>query len=81
MGSRSVVAGLLERILPFAVLLAVVVFSCNAAETQQKPPSNRSFDRIAALAKEASEANDLAKAIPLYRQALGLRPQWAEGWW
>ncbi len=81
MGSRSVVAGLLKSILPSAVLLAFVVFSCNAAETQQNPPSNRSFDRIAALAKEANEENDLAKAILLYRQALGLRPQWAEGWW
>lgn len=81
MSSRFFLARSLESILASAVLLAFAVFKCNAAETQQNPLSNHSFDQIAALAKEASEAHDLSKAIPLYRQALELRPQWAEGWW
>ena len=74
-------AGFLESILPSAALLAFLLPSCNAAQVQHLPPSRRTFDQIAALAKEAREANDLARAIRLYQQAVGLRPRWAEGWW
>jgi len=81
MASPSIPAEFPRSVLLSAVLLVFAVLSCPAADTQQKSPSNHSFDRVAALAKQASEANDLKEAIPLYRQALGLRPQWAEGWW
>ncbi len=36
------------------------------------------------MAKQAAEARDsdqLDRAAALYKQALALRPQWAEGWW
>lgn len=82
MGSRpSIVAEFPGSVLPSAVLLAVAVLSCPAATAQQKSPTSHSFEQTAALAKQASEANDLREAIPLYRHALALRPQWAEGWW
>jgi tetratricopeptide (TPR) repeat protein len=81
MDSRFAVAGFLEGIFPSVVLFAVALFNSSAAEAQQNSLSNRSFDQTAALAKQASEAHELGKAIPLYRQALELRPHWAEGWW
>ncbi len=39
------------------------------------------FDKLAAEAAAAREADKLDEAVALYRKALGLRPQWAEGWW
>jgi tetratricopeptide (TPR) repeat protein len=39
---------------------------------------------FAAVAKEASaarDANDLDKAVTLYKRALALKPDWTEGWW
>jgi tetratricopeptide (TPR) repeat protein len=40
-----------------------------------------SFDRLAAQAEQARNANQIEEAIGLYRKALSLRPRWAEGWW
>ncbi|CAN5663224.1 hypothetical protein BH18ACI4_BH18ACI4_20140 [soil metagenome] len=39
------------------------------------------FDLLVAQATGAREASRLDEAITLYRKALELRPQWAEGWW
>ncbi len=39
------------------------------------------FDEIAAQAAKAREADKLEQAVALYRQAVQLRPGWAEGWW
>ncbi len=39
------------------------------------------FADLAAQAAAARQANDIPKAIDLYRQALALDPKWAEGWW
>ena len=39
------------------------------------------FESLAAQASAAREANDLEKAIPLYEQAVKLRPTWTEGYW
>jgi tetratricopeptide (TPR) repeat protein len=39
------------------------------------------FDSLAARAAAAREAGDAAAAGALYRQALQLKPAWAEGWW
>jgi tetratricopeptide (TPR) repeat protein len=38
-------------------------------------------DDVAARAMAAREANDVPRAIELYRQALELNPKWEEGWW
>ncbi len=39
-----------------------------------------SFEQVAARASAAREANDVKTAASLYRQALDLKPDWAEGW-
>ncbi len=42
---------------------------------------SQNFDTIAAAATAAREADKIDEAIGLYRQAVALRPAWAEGWW
>jgi Flp pilus assembly protein TadD len=39
------------------------------------------FDSLAARAATAREAGNAPEAASLYRQALQLKPAWAEGWW
>ena len=39
------------------------------------------FDRVSKAATEARTQNRIPGAIGLYRQAVKLRPSWAEGWW
>lgn len=39
------------------------------------------FTTLSQQAGQAREANRLEQAVALYRQALALRPAWAEGWW
>lgn len=51
------------------------------ARAQEKSAGPQSFDAIAAQADQARDANDLEKALSLYRRAVALRPGWAEGWW
>lgn len=57
----------------FVVFLLAVVsaFAASAA----------TFEELSAQATAAREANKLPEAIELYRQALELKPAWAEGWW
>ena len=43
--------------------------------------SATTFEELAAQATSARAANQIPKAIELYRQALQLKPAWAEGWW
>jgi tetratricopeptide (TPR) repeat protein len=43
--------------------------------------SQDTFDTIAAKAAAARDANDLITAARLYKQAVAMRPDWAEGWW
>lgn len=45
---------------------------------QQSGPA---FADLSARATGAREANDTARAIELYRQAVQLNPKWEEGWW
>src|SRR5436190_1657854 len=40
-----------------------------------------SFDALAKRASAAREANRIEEAIPLYLQALKIKPTWKEGWW
>jgi cytochrome c-type biogenesis protein CcmH/NrfG len=42
-------------------------------------PAN--FDNLARQATAAREQGKPGEAIPYYRQALQLRPDWEEGWW
>jgi len=39
------------------------------------------FDELAADAAAARRSNHIPEALGLYRQAVQLRPSWAEGWW
>jgi tetratricopeptide (TPR) repeat protein len=52
-----------------------------AAAVAATPRPGASFDEVARKAAIAREANRLDQAIPLYHEALGLRPKWDEGWW
>jgi len=49
-----------------------------ASPREQSPPA---FDSLAKSATAAREAGHPADAIPLYRRAVELRSDWAEGWW
>jgi len=46
---------------------------------QQDNPAD--FDSLAQAAASARESGHPSDAIQLYRRALDLRPEWAEGWW
>lgn len=64
------------------VALCVLIFFClTASSPQEKTPAPNPFERIASQADESRNANDLERALVLYRRALGIRPGWAEGWW
>jgi tetratricopeptide (TPR) repeat protein len=39
-----------------------------------------SFEKVAAQAAQAKDANQVDQAISLYRQAIGMNPNWGEGW-
>ena len=60
--------------------LAVLILGCWPAfcSAQANPAS---FSDLAAKATAARDANDVSDAIELYRQALKLNSQWADGWW
>jgi tetratricopeptide (TPR) repeat protein len=74
--------GIRWRWLPCAaMLLAAVLATFTPASSQEKTPAAPSFDRIAAQADQARDANDLERALALYHKALGIRPGWVEGWW
>ena len=49
------------------------------------PPTTTStdaeFNDVSKRAADAAAGGRLEEALELYRQALGLRPKWAEGWW
>ena len=45
------------------------------------PATSAEFDRISREANQAREAERVTEAIPLYQQALRIRPSWDEGWW
>ena len=51
------------------------------AATPRESAGPQNFDTIAAAASAARESDKIDEAIGLYRQAVALRPSWAEGWW
>jgi tetratricopeptide (TPR) repeat protein len=56
----------------FVWLLGLVCVALSAADD---------FDSLAARATAAREGGNATEAAALYRQALRLKPAWAEGWW
>lgn len=61
----------------FLLFLALVPYP--AANSAKQNPAT--FDSLAQSAASARDAKHPAEAIQLYRRALDLRPDWAEGWW
>lgn len=47
----------------------------------QTKPAAASFSELSAKADAARNADKLDEAAALYRRALALKPNWAEGWW
>lgn len=61
-------------------LLAAFLLGSSLATSQAQNPTDV-FDALARAASLARNSERLDEAIPLYRKALAVRPQWAEGWW
>jgi tetratricopeptide (TPR) repeat protein len=61
------------------IAFLLVLFSPFSAFSQQSKTAN--FDSLAQSAAAARNSGRASDAIPLYRRALDLRPDWAEGWW
>lgn len=64
-----------------AFVWVFVLSLCFTAAAQRGAQGTSEFDRVAAQASQARDANDLESAHKLYRKALAMRPAWAEGWW
>jgi tetratricopeptide (TPR) repeat protein len=62
-----------------ALFLFLALLSPFSAPSQQSNPAD--FDSLARSAAAARDSGRASDAIPLYRRALELRPDWAEGWW
>jgi tetratricopeptide (TPR) repeat protein len=52
-----------------------------SALPQSGAPASSTFATISSKADAGRDANRLGEAVVLYREALALRPRWAEGWW
>jgi tetratricopeptide (TPR) repeat protein len=65
-----------------AVLTVAALFATVAAADQKAAQDAAAgFDRLSLAATQARTQNRTEDAIKLYRQAVALRPSWAEGWW
>jgi tetratricopeptide (TPR) repeat protein len=67
------------------VVISLLLFGVSlvwtpALHAQVRTPSS-DFATTAAKADAARDGNRLQEAVTLYRKALALRPNWAEGWW
>ncbi|MEJ7709962.1 MAG: tetratricopeptide repeat protein [Pyrinomonadaceae bacterium] len=78
----------MKYIFNFAALVCLFAVSCGLAQGQggakrvrRQPVARGDFNRLAAQAAAAREAQQIDEAITVYRQALRLRPGWDEGWW
>ena len=69
----------LASFLTLLAILAILLLPDPRGLSAQQNPAD--FDSIAQSAAAARDANRPADAIQLYRRALELRPDWAEGWW
>jgi len=61
------------------ILIGVLVVALAPGGLAQANPEN--FPDVVAEANAAREVNDIPHAVELYRQALRLNSQWADGWW
>jgi tetratricopeptide (TPR) repeat protein len=59
--------------------IAILLFLAAAAIGQQA--ADTAFEALSNRARQAYEANHPQEAANLYRQAVKLRPDWAQGWW
>ena len=59
----------------------LVVFAMLAQAAAPKPAPAQAFAKTAKEAEQARDSNRPDDAIKLYRQAVRLKPDWAEGWW
>ena len=59
-------------------LAVLILFFSNLFATQTGSPT---FQDLSSHASAAREANDIPRAVELYREALRLNPKWEEGWW
>jgi tetratricopeptide (TPR) repeat protein len=73
---------------PLLCALLVAVFALESliaqgAASVPRPDSaaQASFASLEKKANAARDADQVTEAIPLYRRALKLNPQWTEGWW
>jgi tetratricopeptide (TPR) repeat protein len=57
----------------------IAVFADSALRAQSKP--SQGFATLSAQANAARDADRLDAAVALYKKALAMRPNWAEGWW
>jgi tetratricopeptide (TPR) repeat protein len=62
-------------------LIVVLLLLVASARGQTESQTPATFDELSAQARQAYERNQLDKAAELYKRAVGLRPDWAEGWW
>jgi tetratricopeptide (TPR) repeat protein len=70
------------RLLIVSSLLACGPIMTISTETKATGSSQtESFDSVAKRASAARDADQLDQAVALFKKALGMRPNWAEGWW
>ncbi len=53
----------------------------SAAPRPAARATSQKFEDLKTRADQARESGSLVQAIPLYRQALAVQPNWTEGWW
>ena len=68
-----------EKCLLFSLTAALLALSLAANGQATKTAAN--FANLSTAAQKARDADHLDEAARLYRQALALKPDWAEGWW
>jgi len=64
-----------------ALSLAALLGPAAAAGQRGPEAAAAAFDRLSEAATKARAQDHIEDAIGLYRQAVKLRPSWAEGWW
>lgn len=62
-------------------LYLAALFSLCAAQHSKPASAASDFASVSAQADAARDADRLDEAVLLYKRALVLRPNWAEGWW
>lgn len=64
-----------------ALFLAALLGPVAAAGQSAQESAPAAFNRVSEASTMARTQNRIEDAIGLYRQAVKLRPSWAEGWW